>query len=431
MIIQRARAAVAAGTAAALLTAGAAMLAAAPAQAAIGCQATLTPTAQWPGGFTATVTVKNVGDPLDGWTVGWDFDGDARVTNAWNATLISQSGGAVTVKDAGYNARVGSGQEISFGFQGTRGDGTLSASDFEVNGVKCNGATPDPTPTPDPVPSGQLYVNPYTQAATAAAAASGETRTLLEKLSKTPAAIWIGNWVSASEAQSQVRDYTTRAKQAGQTGQLVIYAIPGRDCGQHSAGGVSTSEYARWIDTVAAGIVGNPIIILEPDALPQLGDCSGQGDRVGYLQYAARVLTQAGGRVYLDIGHSGWLSAQEAANRLNQVGFQYAVGFSLNTSNYQTTADSRAYGERISALVGGRTFVIDTSRNGNGSNGEWCNPRGRALGDKPTLVNDGTHLDALLWVKLPGESDGACNGGPAAGQWWQEIALELARNAKW
>jgi len=49
----------------------------------------------------------------------------------------------------------------------------------------------------------------------------------------------------------------------------------------------------------------------------------------------------------------------------------------------------------------------------------------------PTAVDDGTHLDALLWVKLPGESDGSCNGGPPAGRWWQEIALELARNAAW
>jgi len=28
----------------------------------------------------------------------------------------------------------------------------------------------------------------------------------------------------------------------------------------------------------------------------------------------------------------------------------------------------------------------------------------------------------------PGESDGACNGGPRAGEWWPQQALELARN---
>ena len=76
-------------------------------------------------------------------------------------------------------------------------------------------------------------------------------------------------------------------------------------------------------------------------------------------------------------------------SRLNQVGFEYAVGFALNTSNYQTTAASKSYGQQISQQLGGKKFVIDTSRNGNGSNGEWCNPRGRALGEKPTLVNDG------------------------------------------
>ena len=170
--------------------------------------------------------------------------------------------------------------------------------------------------------------------------------------------------------------------------------------------------------------------MLEPDALAQLGDCDGQGDRVGYLKYAAKALTLKGARVYIDAGHSGWLSATEAARRLDLVGFQYAVGFSLNTSNYMATADEKAYGAQISSQTGGKTFVIDTSRNGNGSNGEWCNPSGRALGAKPTLVGSGG-LDALLWVKLPGESDGTCNGGPAAGAWFQRMALELARNAAW
>lgn len=212
---------------------------------------------------------------------------------------------------------------------------------------------------------------------------------------------------------------------------LAVYAIPGRDCGNHSGGGVEESEYAQWIDEVAAGIQGNPFIVLEPDALAQLGDCDGQGDRVGLLQYAAEQLTAAGGRVYIDAGHSGWLSPGDAADRLNQIGFDHAVGFALNTSNYNPTAAEQAYGEQISALTGGASYVIDTSRNGNGSNGEWCNPRGRALGEQPRTVDDGTALDALLWVKLPGESDGSCNGGPAAGAWWQEIALEMAENASW
>lgn len=281
------------------------------------------------------------------------------------------------------------------------------------------------------MPSGDFYVDPGTQAWTAWQAAGGTERALLEKIALTPQAYWVGNWNDAATERDAVADYTGRAVAAGATPVLAVYAIPGRDCGSHSGGGVAESEYARWVDVVADGIQGEPTVVLEPDALAQLGDCSGQGDRIGYLRYAARVLTEAGGRVYVDAGHSGWLSAAEAADRLNQVGFEHAVGFALNTSNYRPTAGERAYGEQISALTGGARFVIDTSRNGNGSNGEWCNPRGRALGERPRVVAEASGLDALLWVKLPGESDGSCNGGPPAGQWWQEIALEMARNAAW
>ena len=60
----------------------------------------------------------------------------------------------------------------------------------------------------------------------------------------------------------------------------------------------------------------------------------------------------------------------------------------------------------------------------------WCNPPGRALGSPPTARHGDPLIDAYLWIKKPGESDGECNGGPKAGDFWQERALELARNSK-
>lgn len=39
-----------------------------------------------------------------------------------------------------------------------------------------------------------------------------------------------------------------------------------------------------------------------------------------------------------------------------------------------------------------------------------------------------TFIDAFLWVKPPGESDGTCNGGPPAGKFWLDYALGLIRN---
>jgi endoglucanase len=80
--------------------------------------------------------------------------------------------------------------------------------------------------------------------------------------------------------------------------------------------------------------------------------------------------------------------------------------------------------------------VIDTSRNGNGpdtSAGDtpnWCNPPGRALGPNPSTNTGMQQVDAFLWVKQPGSSDGSCRPGePRAGQWWPDYALELARGA--
>jgi len=130
-------------------------------------------------------------------------------------------------------------------------------------------------------------------------------------------------------------------------------------------------------------------------------------------------------------------------------------------------------------------FVIDTSRNGNGPNnmtgfaaapfnqpasvisalatGSWCNPPNSGLGLRPTTRTGTPLLDAYLWVKTPGQSDGQCDaaGGvrawdysaytlpswptdpaaqrlfdplwgtndPAAGAWFGQQALQLAQDA--
>lgn len=423
-----------------------ALSAATAAQAAPGCKVEYKITNQWGGGFGADVTVTNLGDPVSSWNVGWTFAAGQRITQLWNGTATT-SGSSVSVASLPWNGSLSTNAKTSFGFNGSWSGSNPVPASFTLNGTTCTGTTPTPTSTPTPTvtvtptptptvttpppTTSGFYVDPTTQGYRAWQSASGTDKALLEKIALTPQAYWVGNWADPAHAKAEVADYTGRAVAAGKTPTLVVYAIPGRDCGSHSGGGVGESAYAAWIDTVASGIQGNPYVILEPDALAQLGDCSGQGDRIGFLKYAAKSLTLKGARVYIDAGHSSWLPVSTAVSRLNQVGFEYAVGFALNTSNYQTTAASKSYGQQISQQLGGKKFVIDTSRNGNGSNGEWCNPRGRALGEKPTLVNDGSGLDALLWVKLPGESDGSCNGGPSAGAWFQDIALELARNAKW
>jgi endoglucanase len=98
--------------------------------------------------------------------------------------------------------------------------------------------------------------------------------------------------------------------------------------------------------------------------------------------------------------------------------------------------------------------VIDTSRNGQGiwvpttsypDAQDWCDPPLRGLGLGPTAATSDPLLDAYLWVKTPGQSDGECTRGlgpggttidpvwgiidPAAGAWFPQIALQLVQNA--
>ena len=115
----------------------------------------------------------------------------------------------------------------------------------------------------------------------------------------------------------------------------------------------------------------------------------------------------------------------------------------LNTSGL----DSR-YASILGDVQPSTHFVIDTSRNGLGPwqppagtypvPEDWCNPPGRGAGETPTTTVDNPLVDAHLWIKVPGESDGQCYRGtdgpldpargiqdPPAGQWFPEQAREL------
>ena len=83
--------------------------------AAAGCQVKYTVGGQWPGGFTASVAVTNLGDPINGWRLGWTFPAGQRITQAWNATC-TQSGTAVSCANAAYNGTVPDGGSVTFGF---------------------------------------------------------------------------------------------------------------------------------------------------------------------------------------------------------------------------------------------------------------------------------------------------------------------------
>jgi endoglucanase len=265
---------------------------------------------------------------------------------------------------------------------------------------------------------------------------------LIGKIADTPQAKWLGEW--SGEIETVTQNFTRAADRAGKVPLIVAYNLPNRDCGQYSAGGVGDPvAYRAWVDAMARGISEQrrAIVILEPDALGQLDICldePGQAERLELLTYAVTKLESLPGvSVYVDAGHSRWVKADVMAQRLRAAGVGKARGFSLNVANYVATAELLEYGNGIASQLGGDVhFVIDTGRNGNGApdaTGEasWCNVPGRALGARPTTETGDSRVDAFAWIKNPGESDGTCAGGPPAGQWFHERALEMARNATW
>lgn len=282
----------------------------------------------------------------------------------------------------------------------------------------------------------RLYVDPSSPARRQADAwrrSRPADAALMDKIAQQPLAQWVGGW--NLDIGREVSASVSRITGARALPVFVAYNIPGRDCGLYSAGGANGSDaYRRWIREFANGI-GNrrAVVILEPDALSGMSCLSPalQQERIRLIHDAVLVLKAKGAAVYIDAGHARWVPAPEMANRLKRAGIADANGFSLNISNFLSTSVNIAYGTEVSRRVGGKHFIIDTSRNGQNltSAGNWCNPRGQRLGTAPTTRTENPLVDAFLWIKTPGESDGTCNGGPAAGRWWAEYALGLAGGA--
>ncbi len=166
-----------------------------------------------------------------------------------------------------------------------------------------------PTPGPVPVPVGpssagnplegqQLYADSqdWTQQQ-ALSTLTGTSAAAVRALAAVPQAKWVG----PNDQIAWIADYVSRATAAGRLPQLVLYAIPGRDCGSFSAGGfTSTAQYLAWVAGVRTAIAGrDAVVVVEPDALAQ-GSCSGSdadtAARVATIGSAVDILTADPGR---------------------------------------------------------------------------------------------------------------------------------------
>ena len=304
-------------------------------------------------------------------------------------------------------------------------------------------------PTAEPLPASplagaRLWVDPQStaqrQADTLQQRGVADAAAALGPITSQPVASWLSGQEDNPYAQSE--RVTSEAAAQGQLPVLVAYHRPDRDCGSYSAGGSADAQsYLSWVGQLAAGVGDRAaLVVLEPDAVAQAasGACGSPEQAATDFTMLGRAVDtlkkQPNLRVYVDAGHSGWIGDQAAlADALRASGVERADGFSLNVSNFQTTAESVAYGQKLSGLLGRQTqFVVDVSRNGRGAPpgaegiDAWCNPPSAALGENPRVVEEPALAVAFLWIKEPGASDGDCRPGePKAGEFWPDYAKLL------
>jgi endoglucanase len=216
-------------------------------------------------------------------------------------------------------------------------------------------------PAGDSVFGSRLYVDPTSDARRMAdrlaAAGDAQRAALIEQIASQPTAVWLGDWDGPALLDSVIQGHLRAAAAQGATPVFVTYAIPDRDCGDYSAGGLAPDQYLDWNRRIAAALAGSrAVVLIEPDSLSMLpsAKCAGVANtRLPLLRSAVSILSAAGLSTYLDGGNARWLSPGLQASYLKAAGVAGARGFFTNVSNFDTTRAERDYAGKLSSRVGG------------------------------------------------------------------------------
>jgi endoglucanase len=202
--------------------------------------------------------------------------------------------------------------------------------------------------------------------------------------------------------------------------------------------------FEQRVNAIVDGTGNRPAVyLLELDAVGSSGCIASIGAMPAWeaaLRYEVdRFATLPHAVVYVEAGYSDANRPSYTARVLNAIDIRRIRGFFTNDTHQAWTINEVHWGERVSALTGGKHFVVNTSSNGQGpllnphpryQGVEYlCNPPGRGLGPLPTTATGFPFVDAFLWTHVPGNSSGPCNGGPAAGTFWPSYAIGLAARA--
>ncbi len=289
-------------------------------------------------------------------------------------------------------------------------------------------------------PAGQLWINPQSkvkQYLETKPDLKPEELDIVQTIARTSSSTWLGEWNAS--VYCDVKRMLQKAEGSGSIPVFTVYRLFLRDeTKTHAPQLAQIFAYKRWVQELALALAHNKaVIILEPNALSMLDESMPSEWQEFYLdalRFAVACLSRLPNvLVYLDAGHAAWRKPMEMAVLLARTGVDFIQGFAVNVSHFIDNASSHAYGREISGLLGGKPFVIDTSRNGLGIRDpqNWCNPEGVGLGSLPQFNPKLAGVDAFLWIKPPGESDGSCLvEQPSDGAWWLDRAVRLGQHAR-
>ena len=264
---------------------------------------------------------------------------------------------------------------------------------------------------------------------------------LIWRIAREPKNVWVGRFTSPNFRVKVQRIFDAAHAQGAVPLLTVLRAQSTRCSATYDGGGIGEDARTReWYRDLASAIGSQRVVIaFEPDSLGTV-DCHARSRRVAryrLLRYGVEQLTALPNEtLYIEAGASDWEGATRMAPKLRRVGVAKAQGFMLNATHYDWTRSNIKYGIKLSRLLGGKHFVINTAENGRGPvhkrlpNGRrltiWCNPPGRGLGPAPTTETSHPLVDAYLWINRPGYAQ-SCQGRKIG--WYPARALTYARNA--
>ena len=358
--------------------------------------------------------------------------------------------------------------------------------------------TPHAPTDVNPFAGAKMYVNPdFHETVEGVATRHPAEAAQLKKLAALPTAIWLSKIDDLKKMPHYLDDAMAQQTAGGQpvVSVFVVYNMPGRDCAAAASAGelppneAGEARYQRdYIDVIAADIAAHPqlrvALVVEPDSLANLvtnlekPNCAAAAPIYKRaFAYAVAKLSLPNAFLYVDAAHAGWLGWPKNLAKavvlwkevLDMAGGPDRIrGFALDVSNYDPAKDPTAP-PRVAAYapndelsyvgdlnkllptvgITGKGFVIDTGRDGKPNvrtaSANWCNIKGAGLGERPQASPEPT-VDAYLYIKVPGESDGTADskaarfdencvsddatpGAPEAGLLFEPYLIDLVKNA--